>query len=153
MKILCNTLPPSSFTGGAQYVNSGSIARAVKNNIIYVAERAFAGNDTKCYNSCCRKSICNGCIYSFCKSGNHAICPFCKAKTVVRENKKIEEIMKRVEANDDGAMVMLASCYHVGCEDLQQDRAKAMELFVRAVELVSSMAHFTLGSIYREGGI
>ena len=60
--------------------------------------------------------------------------------------------MKRVEANDDGAMVMLASCYHVGCEDLQQDRAKAMELFVRAAEMVSSMAHFTLGSIYREGG-
>jgi len=55
------------------------------------------------YFVCCGKSICGGFVYSFGKSGNHDKCPFCNAKHIESDEEKIEELMKRVEANDAGA--------------------------------------------------
>jgi TPR repeat protein len=67
----------------------------------------------------------------------------------------IQEMMKRVEVNDAGAMTALANDYYsrgqLGLQ-LQQDREKAKELYARAAELGSSQAHFQLGNYYDEGG-
>ena len=60
--------------------------------------------------------------------------------------------MKRVEANDADTMDLLADGYHCGEWGLQQNRAKAMELYAKAAELGSSDAHFSLGNIYSVGG-
>jgi TPR repeat protein len=65
---------------------------------------------------------------------------------------RVEELMKRVEANDAGAMTTLGNCYHQGRQVLQQDLAKGVELWKQAVELGSREAHFNLGNHYDEGG-
>jgi len=59
--------------------------------------------------------------------------------------------MKRVEANDADTMDLLADGYHCGEWGLQQNRAKAMELYAKAAELGSSDAHFSLGNTEVEG--
>ena len=42
-----------------------------------------------------------GCVYSFIRSGNNEKCPYCKAERINKTDEgKIEELMKRVEAND-----------------------------------------------------
>ena len=82
-------------------------------------------------------------------SRNIGTCPFCKAdgrgKT---DDERVEELMKRVEANDAGAIFALANQYIQGGSGLLQDRTKAMDLYVRAAELGSSQAHFQLGTQY-----
>ncbi len=60
--------------------------------------------------------------------------------------------MKRVDVNDAGAIWVLANYYDRGDHGLQQDQAKAIELYARAGELGSSMAHFNLGACYHAGG-
>jgi TPR repeat protein len=62
----------------------------------------------------------------------------------------VQEIMKRVEANDAIAMGMLGSYYNHGQLGLQQDHVKAMELYVRAADLGNKKAHHNLGSVYHE---
>jgi TPR repeat protein len=54
--------------------------------------------------------------------------------------------------NDAGAIYVLGNCYHHGDHGLQQDQAKALELWKQAAELGSSMAHYNLGAYYYEGG-
>jgi TPR repeat protein len=86
-------------------------------------------------------------------SRNEDKCPFCNSdrssKTVV-EN--VEEMIKRVEANDAASIFVLANCYYQGLHGFQQDHAKAMELYNRAAELGLGVAHFNLANIYRLGG-
>ena len=80
-------------------------------------------------------------------------CPFCNYdrsnKTVVEH---VEDLMKRVEANDPALMFMLANSYQHGLNGLQQDHAKAMELYARSANLGNSMAHNNLAGVYNEGG-
>ena len=76
------------------------------------ANEQLAEMDTKEYYECCGKSICRGCIHSFGMSGNVGKCPFCKANKVDKtDEKRIAEMMKRVEAQDAGAMCHLAQNY------------------------------------------
>ena len=117
------------------------------------ANEMLAKMDTEGYYPCCGKSICGGCIYSFNNSGNDDKCPFCNADRGSKtEEENIEDITKRVEANDPASIYLLATHYHQGLYGLQQDRAKAIELYVRAADLGSSKAHSSLGSIYYKGG-
>jgi len=60
--------------------------------------------------------------------------------------------MKRVEANNAASFYLLANSYHDGVGGLEQDRAKAMEIYVKAADLGSSQAHYRLGNIYYDGG-
>jgi TPR repeat protein len=60
--------------------------------------------------------------------------------------------MKRVEANDAASNGVLGNHYHLGRGGLQQDYARAIELYNRAAELGCSKAHNNLGGIYRRGG-
>ena len=68
------------------------------------------------------------------------------------DDERVQELMKRVEANDAGAMTVLGSNYYHGQLGLQHDWARAMELWKQAGILGSSKAHFQLGNSYREGG-
>jgi TPR repeat protein len=64
----------------------------------------------------------------------------------------VEEIKKRVEANDPVSICLLAYCYQHGTNSFQQDYARAIELYARAAELGCIKAHSCLGDIYHEGG-
>jgi TPR repeat protein len=117
------------------------------------ANELLAKLETKQYYSCCGKSICGGCVESFAKSGNLEKCPFCNAdgrgKT---DDERVEELMKRVEANDASAIYLLGSSYDFGEHGLQQDHEKASELYAMAAELGYSKAHYNLGIEYQQGG-
>jgi tetratricopeptide (TPR) repeat protein len=117
------------------------------------ANEELASKATKEYYSCCGKSICGGCIHSFVKSGNIGKCPFCNSERMGKTNEEhIEELMKRVEANDAGAIFMLGNHYYHGIVGLQQDQERAIDLWKQAAELGSSKAHYELGCSYDEGG-
>jgi TPR repeat protein len=80
------------------------------------------------------------------------MCPFCNSKTCKTDEEYVADMMKRAEANDAASIFLLANSYHNGLVGLQQDRVKAMELYIRAAELGCSKAHSHLGNVYDEGG-
>jgi hypothetical protein len=95
-----------------------------------MANEELANMETETKLSCCGKSICGGCVHSFHKSGGVRNCPFCKTNRIGTTGADhVEELMKRVKANDAGATYVLAGWYHHGGHDgLQQDQDKAKEL-------------------------
>jgi TPR repeat protein len=138
--ICCMPLPPAT-------ISSVPISNYAE------ANEELAGMGTKEYYSCCGKAICGGCIYSFHESGNNAKCPFCNSDRADKTDEdKVEELMKRVEANDAGAIYVLGSYYAQGQLGLLQDQAKAMELWKQAAGLGSSEVHYELGIEFYAGG-
>ena len=92
-------------------------------------------------------------MHSFRESGNDERCPFCNSdqgNKTAEEN--IENITKRVEAQDASAIYALASSYYQGLNGIQQDHMKAIELWSRAGELGSSKARSDLGGMYHLRG-
>jgi len=112
-----------------------------------MANEELANMETETYLSCCGKSICGGCVHSFHKSGGILNCPFCKTNRMGTTGADhVEELMKRVKANDAVATYVLAGWYHHGGHDgLQQDQDKAKELWTHAADLGCSKSHFNLG--------
>jgi tetratricopeptide (TPR) repeat protein len=136
----CITLPPATIS-------------SVPVNDFAKASAELAKMDTEVYYQCCGKSICRGCVYSFRESGNDDKCPFCNSDRADKtDEENNEDLMKRVEANDAGAMYVLGSYYYQGSNGLQQDHVKAIELYTRAADLGCSKAHSHLGMLYHEGG-
>jgi TPR repeat protein len=91
-------------------------------------------------------------VYSCFKLGNDK-CPFCNSdRSNKTDEERVEELMKRVEANDAASICVLANFYQHGVGVVQQDHAKAMEFYVQAADLGYSTAHNELGGIYDEGG-
>jgi len=138
--ICCVSLPPATIT-------------SVPINDFAIANNGVEGKNTENYYPCCGKSVCKGCIHSFYESGNTRKCPFCNSdrssKTVEEE---VEDLMKRVEANDAVSICVLADSYYRGLNGVQLDRTKGMELFTKSAELGYSKAHNHLADIYHEGG-
>ena len=118
-----------------------------------IANEALKDKTTEEYYPCCGKSICCGCVHSFAKSGNIGKCPFCNSdRSSKTEEECVEEMMRRMEANDAGAIFQLGNSYENGLNGVQQDRTRAKELYTRAVELGCSKAHGSLSDIYHKGG-
>ena len=138
--ISCATLPPATILSVPIYDFA-------------IANEELATEPMETYYPCCGKSICKGCVHSFCESGNDAKCPFCNSNRGGKtDEESVEEVMKRVEANDAGAIWTLAGVYYNGFNGLQQDRTKAIELYTKAAELGCSKAHHYLGFINRDEG-
>ena len=117
------------------------------------ANKEMDGKATETYYPCCGKKICQGCLYSFCMSGNEGKCPFCNTNRGSKtEEEQVTDNMKRVEANDPASICMLANAYNRGLGIFQQDRTKAKELYTRAAELGSCHGHHNLGMYYYEEG-
>jgi len=105
------------------------------------------------YYPCCGKSICGGCIHSFFESGNTERCAFCNSDQSSKTlEERVDEMMKRVGANDADSICMLANSYYQGLNGFQQDHAKAMGLYPRAADLGCIKAQNQLGGIYSKGG-
>jgi TPR repeat protein len=87
-------------------------------------------------------------------SGNKKKCPFCNSdRGNITDEEHVEQMRKRVDANDPTSICMLAQHYHHGTAGFQQNCTKATELYSRAADLGSSKAHFALGDIYHKGGV
>jgi len=56
-----------------------------------------------------------------------------------------------MEANDANATTYLGYKYAAGSLGLRQDYSKALELWTRAAELGSFVAHYAIGNVYHEG--
>jgi TPR repeat protein len=107
------------------------------------------------YYPCCGKSICKGCVYSYCRSKtkNAEKCPFCNSdRTIKTDEDAVKEMMKRLEVNDASAISVLAGWYYCGVQSCQQNQMKAVELYTRAAELGYGTAHSCLGDYFCEGG-
>jgi len=118
-----------------------------------IANQEMATEAMDKYYPCCGKTICRGCWYSFVQTGNDGKCPFCNSEREGKtEEDAVEELMKRVEANDAASMGMLGYHYYHGLRGLQRDDERAMKLFTKSAELGCSKAHSKLADIYRKGG-
>ena len=137
--ISCSSLPPATITSVPIYDFA-------------TANEELASKAMKQYYTCCGKRICRGCMHSFSESGNDDKCPFCNSDRDKTDEEKVEEMMKRVEANDAASIFLLANSYENGLNGVQQDQTRAMELYGRAAELGCSQAHHQLADIYHEGG-
>ena len=137
--ICCVSLPPATILSVPIY----DFAMANEELAIVPLEQYFP---------CCGKSICRGCMHSFDQSGNDK-CPFCNSEGGKTDEEVLEEVMKRVEANDPASIYLLANSYYQGLYGLQLDRTKAMDLYARAANLGCSDAHCKLGGIYHQRGI
>jgi TPR repeat protein len=139
--ICCVSLPPATRS-------------SVPINDFAIANEELAKEPTEKYYSCCGKSLCKGCVHSFNQTSNDDNkCPFCNSDRAGKTDEEhVEEIMKRVEANDASSIFLLATHYYSGVGGLQQDHTKAIELYARAAELGYIKAHNHLGTFYRKGG-
>ena len=99
---------------------------------------------------CCSKSICNGCDHVNTKRGLEGKlqlkCPFCREALPKTEKESIDQLMKRVEANDAAAI-----CYLASKRIKKGDYKAAIEYFTRAVALGDVDAHFQLSTFYYHG--
>jgi TPR repeat protein len=139
--ICCISLPPATIS-------------SVPVNDYAEANEELADMETKHHYECCGKAICKGCIYSFCESGNEEMCPFCNSDQDNKtEEERVGELMKRVAANDAASIYLLGNHYFDGSGGVQEDQAKAMELWTQAAALGSSQAHFALGCNYDKEGV
>jgi len=83
------------------------------------ANEDIATLDTEEYNPCCG---CGGCFHSIRKSENNHKCLFCNSDRERKTDEEmVEEIMKRVEANDATSICLLANSYQHGINGFQQD--------------------------------
>jgi hypothetical protein len=79
------------------------------------ANMELAAEDMEVYYPCCGKSICRECFYSFGMSRKMK-CPFCNSDNSNKTAEEtIQEMMKRVEVNDAGAMTALGRYYKHVC--------------------------------------
>ena len=137
--INCITLPPATRS-------------SVPINDFAIAHEELADEVMQEYYSCCGKRICRGCIYSVCKSGNNEKCPFCNSDRNNTEEERVQQMMRRVKANDAASIYMLADSYYQGLHGLQRDEERAIKLFTKSAELGFSKAHYNLGMLYHDGG-
>jgi TPR repeat protein len=138
--ITCISLPPATI-------------ESVPVKDFAIANEEVADKTTEQYYTCCGKYICGGCAYSSSNSGNSGKCPFCNSDRASKtDEERVEEMTKRVEANDPASIFILGDRYYNGGAGLQQDYAKAIELYARAAELGYSKAHNDLAVHYAEGG-
>jgi len=105
------------------------------------------------YQTCCGKMICSGCSYApvYDDQGNEVDnqkCAFCRTPYPTSDEKGIERLNKRVEANDPIAIYNQGNYYRDGRNGYPQDDKKALELYHRAGELGYSAAYYSIGVSY-----
>ena len=99
---------------------------------------------------CCMTKVCDGCILAAEKRGMNG-CPFCRTPTPTEDSQVLAMIQKRADAGDPVAIYHLGVQYRFGLLGLEKNVTRAVELYVRAIELGVKGAHFNLGCLYDEG--
>ena len=99
---------------------------------------------------CCMKLVCIGCVLAARKRGMWD-CPFCRTTAPKNNSQVIAMIQRRVDSGDPLAMYTLGINYRFGEYGLEEDVARAVELYERAAVLGVKKAHFELGCLYDLG--
>jgi len=108
----------------------------------------------KVYMACCGNMICRGCVHavqSRATKKEDDVCPFCRTPPPSSDEEMVKRYEVRSELNDAEAIFNLGSFYSLGSDGLQQNYAKALELWHRAGELGSAGAYFSIGNSYKFG--
>eukprot|EP00986_Skeletonema_menzelii_P005699 scaffold2115_cov108-Skeletonema_menzelii.AAC.1 len=99
---------------------------------------------------CCSKVICNGCDYANTKREIEGKlqekCAFCRKAAPDTDEEVIEQLMKRIEANDPVAMRQIGGKMHE-----KGEYKRAFEYCTRAAALGDVLAHFQLSCLYHNG--
>ena len=111
------------------------------------------------YKSCCGTTICTGCIYGQMEASGtkpqrvlpNLPCPFCRLQMVYSYKESIDRYNKRMELGDADAFFTMGTMSMYGEDGVSQDTKKALELYLRAVELGSIEAHNKIGILYSDG--
>ena len=103
-----------------------------------------------CLNPCCCKRICNGCDLANKRREYEGrlqnTCPFCREALPETDEEEIEQVKKRIEANDP-----LALC-NMGADKYTKGEYKAaFEYWTRAAAVGDAAAHYHLSIMYDEG--
>ena len=103
-------------------------------------------------NTCCSKVICNGCRYANEKreyeSRLEQRCLFCREPAAKTHEEGVNQIMKRIEANDSVALCGLGvEQYYKG------DYRSAFDYYTKAAELGDAQAHYLLSILYEGQGV
>ena len=98
-------------------------------------------------NTCCSKSICNGCVYAnYIRFSRQYSCPFCREPLPANDEEYDKRRMKRVEMNDPSAM------YNYGLTQFgKKEYQNAFEHWTKAAELGNIEAHYKLSQLYHQG--
>ena len=108
--------------------------------------------DEAIFESCCGKTICNGCIHTMRqREEGNILCPFCRTPEAKSDEEEVERTEKLTEKGNAQAFYMLASCYAQGINGMPQDRAKVNELLLKSGELGCADAYYNLGNANRLG--
>ena len=86
------------------------------------------------FESCCGKSICNGCIVAMMLAESEGVdlCAFCRTPSAKSLEEEVERLKKLMERGNPSAYNNLAGYYAEGTMGLPQDWAKANELWLKA---------------------
>ncbi|EJK43868.1 hypothetical protein THAOC_37645 [Thalassiosira oceanica] len=106
--------------------------------------------DHSIFKVCCMKRVCRGCEVAACKKGMFD-CAFCRTPRHENDESAVAMTQKRVDAKDPEALHFLGDQYYSGRCGLQENAARAINLWKEAVELGSIDAHFNLGHVYLKG--
>ena len=121
------------------------------------------------YVSCCGNVICAGCdikesaIRLWTNEKREAknpplprieaTCPLCRTERVITDKLHYRRLRKRMDLNDNKAFYKMGSNYEAGAIGLPKDLDKAIEHFLRAVELGSANACWSLALLYLKGEV
>ena len=107
-------------------------------------------NSKSIMSNCCSKVVCNGCTHvnniREIEARLTQKCPFCRKPSNITEEMMEKRRMKRVKANDTGAM-----CQEAVEQYEKGDYMKAFEYWTKAAELGDAWAHYNLALLYQRG--
>ena len=116
------------------------------------------------YNICCGNVICYACV----KENQESIkkqneektgkklaftCPFCREPIQAAGPEYLRQLQARCLKNDHNALELMGDNYRDGDDEVAKDDLKALDCYIRAVELGSPAACIAIGLMYDEGDI
>ena len=112
---------------------------------------------------CCGNMICTGCAgenNALIKKQNEEksagkkiafTCPFCREPVSTSADEECARIQARCLQNDPRALALMGDRYSRGDDGRPKDELKALDCYIRAVELGSAVACTIIGKNYNEG--
>ena len=109
------------------------------------------------YNTCCGKVFCKACLEAGKiikkkqeKNGKNA-CPFCRQGYPTTTEMALHRLEARAAQNDHEAWYCLGDTYKDAKHGVSKDELRALDCFIRAVDLGSAKAANVIGEYYRKG--
>ena len=103
------------------------------------------------FQSCCGKTICNGCIYAMKMSEGKDLCAYCRTPYATSDEENINRTKELMGKGNGEAFSILGGTYANGMMGLRQDYQKANELYLKGGELGCAGGYYNLGCSYRDG--